>query len=91
LEVEWGPASIYTPPDGWYHQHMCTSKEPARHIALYGGRVGTPNEDPILLVPTREGGTLIDYEDEDPEIRRRFQEALKKEGVECQMPPVVYR
>ena len=51
LEVEWGPGSIYTPPDGWYHQHMCISKEPARHVALYGGRVVTPDEDPILLVP----------------------------------------
>jgi hypothetical protein len=34
---------------------------------------------------------LIDYEDEDPEVRRYFTEANRKEGVECDMPPVTYR
>ena len=43
------------------------------------------------LISTREGGTLIDYEDEDPEIRKRFEDTLKQEGVSCNMPPVVYR
>ncbi len=33
VKVEWGPRSIYTPPDGWYHQHFNPSKEPARHLA----------------------------------------------------------
>lgn len=41
--------------------------------------------------PVREGGPLIDYEDEDPEVRRYFIEANRKEGVECDMPPVTYR
>jgi hypothetical protein len=39
----------------------------------------------------REGGTVIDYEDEDPEIRIRFEEALRREGVPCKMPAVTYR
>ena len=39
----------------------------------------------------REGGTLLEFEDEDPEIRRRYIEELKKEGIECTMPPVEYR
>jgi hypothetical protein len=29
---------------------------------------------------------LIEYEDEDPEIRRRFEEELRKNGAVCQMP-----
>jgi len=38
------------------------------------------------FIPIQKGGTLIEYEDEDPEIRRRFEEALKKNGAVCQMP-----
>ena len=39
----------------------------------------------------REGGTLIEYEDEDPEIRREFVERCKQNGVDCHMPPITYR
>ena len=39
----------------------------------------------------REGGTLIEYEDEDPEVRRGFLEECKKNGVEARMPPITYR
>jgi len=38
-----------------------------------------------------EGGTIIEYEKEDPEIRKRWEEALKREGVKSEMPPVVYK
>ena len=48
-------------------------------------------EENSRFVPVREGGVLIDYENEDPEVRRYFIEANRKEGVECDMPPVRYR
>lgn len=94
--VEWGPNSIYTPPDGWFHQHMSTGKVPARHVAVYGGSSPlatqrTVQEEGGVYIPVREGGVLIDYEDEDPEVRRYFIEANRREGVECDMPPVTYR
>ena len=92
VTVNWGPNSIYTPPGGWIHQHMSTGKEPARHVAFYndsGSR--SLGDDAIVSISVREGGTLVEFEDEDPEIRRRFEEALRKEGVECSMPPVTYR
>ncbi|HZT06362.1 MAG TPA: hypothetical protein VFC51_04980 [Chloroflexota bacterium] len=91
--VEWGPNSIYSPPDGWFHQHMSTGNVPARHVALYGAShnpLATRREEGVLT-PVREGGVLIDYEDEDPEVRRYFIEANRREGVECTMPPVTYR
>ncbi len=94
--VEWGPNSIYVPPDGYFHQHMSTGKVPARHVAVYGGSspmsVQRPGEsEGGIYMPIREGGVLIGYEDEDPEVRRYFIEANRKEGVECDMPPVTYR
>jgi hypothetical protein len=74
---------------------MSTGKVPARHVACYGG--GNPlatqrdTDESGIIAPAREGGRLIEYEDEDPEVRRYFIEANAKEGVECTMPPVVYR
>ena len=95
VQVQWGPNSIYSPPDGWFHQHMSTGKMPARHVACYGGiypLTTTRSADgDSVMVPVREGGQLIDYEDEDPEVRRYFTEANAREGVECAMPPVKYR
>jgi hypothetical protein len=39
----------------------------------------------------RQGGTMIDYEDEDPQIRKEFEDSLKREGVACKMPAMNYR
>jgi mannose-6-phosphate isomerase-like protein (cupin superfamily)/oxalate decarboxylase/phosphoglucose isomerase-like protein (cupin superfamily) len=93
--VQWGPNSIYVPPDGWFHQHMSTGKVPARHVAVYGGSIPLGSQrsgdEGGVYRPVREGGVLIEYEDEDPEVRRYFVEANRREGVECDMPPVTYR
>ncbi len=97
MKVDWGMHSIYVPYDGAYHGHFNASGSPARFLAFYGapsanvtrpiaGEWQTPS-----MISTRKGGTLIDYEDEDPEIRRLFIETLTKNGVECTMPPVTPR
>jgi hypothetical protein len=97
LKVNWGPRSIYAPPDGWYHQHFNTDSVPARHLAIYGTESTTPGynynigENYSGLVSFREGGTLIDYEDEDPQIRSDFAQAIAQRGISLQMPPVNYR
>jgi len=41
------------------------------------------------IVPIQKGGTLINYEDEDPQIRRDFETALREACVPSQMPPIV--
>ncbi len=92
VNIDWGPNSIYCPPEGWFHQHMNTGKEPARHVAFYAARPPRrEQDDPVVLLSVRDGGTLLEFEDEDPEIRRHFVAALKKESIECTMPPVTYR
>jgi hypothetical protein len=76
------------------------SGEPARHVALrLGSRknptaihdASTRNNREGPTTSLREGGTLIEYEDEDPEIRRAFEDACKKNRVESRMPPITYR
>jgi hypothetical protein len=68
--------------------------KPARHIALrFSGRnhptglllAGKRHEDGTTT-SVNKGGTMIEYEDEDPEIRRRFEAALKQAGVRSDMP-----
>jgi oxalate decarboxylase/phosphoglucose isomerase-like protein (cupin superfamily) len=96
-KVNWRKNSIYSPPNAYFHQHFNTSPGPARHIAVYGALL------PLGASPEyqdgswqghrsmREGGTLIEYEDEDPQIRKDFEAAISKHGIECAMPPVQYR
>ena len=98
VHFNWKQRSIYSPPTEWYHMHLNTSKEPARNLAMYG--IHTPRQTPFsafigdelsIMTDSKQGGAVIDYEDEDPEIRRRFVEALRQEGIECTMPEVAYR
>ncbi|MBI2829575.1 MAG: cupin domain-containing protein [Chloroflexi bacterium] len=95
-KVDWRPGSIYSPCNEWFHQHFNTGPEPARHLAVTGGASGF-GAGPWSQVQggvfgsVRENGVLIEYEDEDPEIRRMFEEELRKKGIKCTMPPVVYR
>lgn len=99
VEVKWKEGSVYCPPNGWYHQHFNTGRGQARHLAVrYGSRIhsvgfmlpGKRQDDGVYLT-AKEGGTLIDYDEEDPEIRRRYEAALKETGVASQMPPFSMR
>ena len=99
VDMEWHEGSVYSPLDNWFHQHFNTGTRSARHLAIrYGsdqhGHVDMGTSAKLrrtaTLTSMREGGTLIEYKDEDPEVRKRFETALKKAGVPCQMPPVTH-
>ena len=71
-----------------------TSREPAV-LAFLGGyprRVkGIPGVDWWgLNLDIKQGGHTIEYRDEDPHIRKLFQEQLAKEGAAFNMPDEVY-
>jgi quercetin dioxygenase-like cupin family protein len=92
FEADWGPRSIYSPPDGWFHQHFNTGPTPARHLAFHWASRWFPRSRDIhrnaIMTSVSNGGSLIEYEEEDPEIRRRFEARLKKSGVKCAMPSI---
>lgn len=96
--VEWGENSIYSPPNHWFHQHFNTGPGPARHIAVHAEHfpLGVHNltepdgESSRLHRSYKEGGTLINYEDEDPQIRQDFAADLSRNNLKCVMDEVVY-
>lgn len=96
VDFKWGVGSIYCPPAGWFHQHFNTGKTKARQLAVrFGSRkfpvgyhIAAKRQEDGVYISIRNGGTLIEYEDEDAEIRRRYEERLRKNGVQSEMPPV---
>ena len=89
---------MFSPPNGWFHQHFNTGKKKARQLAFrYNeqsgkflfGCVRAINKEGVRT-SIREGGTLIEYEDEDPQIREDFEAAIKKIGVPMEMPRFSY-
>ena len=75
-----------SPPSGWFHQHFNIGKEAARQLALrFGSRLhpiglhqAAKKKTDGVYISVKNGGTMIEYEDEDVEIRRRFEANLKR-------------
>ncbi|TMA98029.1 MAG: cupin domain-containing protein [Deltaproteobacteria bacterium] len=96
VEVKWKAGSVYCPPGGWFHQHFNTGAQPARHLALrYGSRIhplgfkiADKRSEDGVYIDVKRGGTLIEYADEDPHIRKHYEDEMKQTGVQCEMPKV---
>jgi len=98
VKVEWREGSVFSPPSGWFHQHFNTGNEKARQLAFrYSGQSGkyllgawrAINKEGVRT-SVREGGTMIEYEDEDPQIRADFETAINRVGVPMEMPQFAY-
>jgi len=90
VKVDWRKGSLLVLPERWYHSHFTTSAEPGLHLALRRGQRGV-GQNYLPTVPEREGGTVMDYEDEPREVRAIYEAELAKTRVACRMPPVTYR
>lgn len=83
----------------WFHQHFSVGSDPLRFINYWGGPTGDTGRDgdepeeqnnPHLL-GFNEGGKIIKYSEEDPQIRNIYQAELNKNGVEFRMPEDAYK
>ena len=87
VRVDWAPGSVFSPPTNWFHQHFNTGSEPALQLALRCGSHKFPLGIRVAAIragvytSVRQGGTLIEYEDEDREIRRVYEAELEKKGI----------
>lgn len=83
--VPWHEASMFVPPNRWFHQHFNVSTDPARYLALSPLKQTRPgNED---FVPH---GDQIEYPDEAPWIREMFKKEVEKRGGNVVMPEGCY-
>lgn len=92
--LDWRPGSVFAPADRQFHQHFNVSAEPARYLAVAFGSMRYPTVADKLAtwmgmdVSLRAGGRQIEYEDEDPRIRRTYESELAARGIAPRMSAV---
>jgi gentisate 1,2-dioxygenase len=83
--IPWHEGSVFVPPNRWYHQHFNVDQQPGRYLAFHAMRGFTSER-----VEDR-ARDQIEYPDEDPIVRGRFQEELGKRGHTSRMPEIAYQ
>lgn len=92
---DWTHGAVFAPADRLFHQHFNVSAQSARYLAVAVGSLRYPFvEDKKrtwlgMDVNVKEGGRQIEYEDEDPRIRRIYEEELAKRGIPSRMGEVI--
>ncbi len=92
---DWKHGGVFAPADRLFHQHFNVSPEPARYLAIAFGSLRYPTVADKLAtwmgmdVSVKEGGRQIEYEDEDPRIRRIYEDELAKRAIPSRMHEVV--
>ena len=88
LKLDLKMNSVFAPVDMWYHQHFSTSQEPTRLLALEPDRSSKFRgivKEFGARTSIKEGGNQIEFEDEDPAIRKLFKEEIAKTGATWRM------
>jgi len=87
--VDWKDGAILSPAEGMYHQHFNSGPTPARYLALRLG--GNPehmqgrNAEQEAQWWGERAVNQIEYQDEDPEIRREYEAEIGKHGLSLQL------
>ena len=89
-KVDWSDGVVVVPQAMEYHQHFNTGPTPARYLVFGVGGGGRTRDEEHDLAPStiseREGGTQIEYEDEDPAIYDLFVTECAKHGATVVLP-----
>jgi quercetin dioxygenase-like cupin family protein len=84
--VEWGPGSVFVPPEMWFHQHFNGGADPVFFLAIgWGSDKPKAGGKAYIYKSVKEGGDQIEYEDEDPQIHAEFERNMKNAGAQCKM------
>jgi len=87
-KLNWQKNSLFVAPSSWFHQHFNTGPTPARYLALRGGgsqKYETGGGQWVVDQSVKEGGSQIEYPDEDPRIHELFESELAENGAACHM------
>ncbi len=86
VKADFRRSSLYSPPEGWFHQHFNTGAEPVRLLAFRELRgIGATYQ---YRLDTRQGGDMIEWEAEDPDVRSEFEAELRKKGIKSTLSPL---
>lgn len=89
--IDWHEYSLFVPPMMWFHQHFSTSPKPIRFVAFHPpGMLAFPGWSGEGSHFIGKGANQIEYFDEDPGIRRLFEEELASKGLKSNMPQEIY-
>jgi hypothetical protein len=85
--IPWHEASIFVPPNKWFHQHFNVSAATDRYLAFHAPRGAAESSERV----EDRARDQIEYPDEDPIIRKTFEDELGKHGLTSIMPEEAYR
>ena len=88
IVVPWQEASAFVPPNRWFHQHFNVGGNKARYLALHPPKQfhGYTDEQVGDL-----SNDQIEYSDEDPWIREKFEGELVQRNRKSSMPDEAYK
>ena len=86
IVVPWHEASLFVPPNHWFHQHFNLGADPARYLAMHPPRQFSGHGERV----EDAARDIIQYPDEEPWIREKFERELADRGLTSHMPPEVY-
>jgi oxalate decarboxylase/phosphoglucose isomerase-like protein (cupin superfamily) len=84
--VPWHEGSVFVPPEKWFHQHFNLGGTPARYLALHPLKQFFGHAEKV----EDRARDQIEYVDEDPFIRQKFEDELGKRGLKTHMPDEAY-
>ena len=82
----WHECSMVTPPNKWFHQHFNAGGDMARYLALHPPMQFHGHAEKI----EDRAKDQIEYPNEDPYIRQKFEQELGKRGIKSIMPAECY-
>src|SRR5258706_10069145 len=75
---DWGPASMMSPPNRWFHQHFNLGKEPIRQLALKGwGQKYPIGGWGHMFKRTASGRAMMFFVGKEPAVRVIIREGIK--------------
>ncbi|HZT09173.1 MAG TPA: cupin domain-containing protein [Chloroflexota bacterium] len=87
IVIPWHEGSVFVPPNRWFHQHFNVGGDAARYFAFHSPSGLFPYSEKVEDLARDQ----IEYCDEDPSIRQRFEIELGKRGLKSIMPDGAYR
>ena len=85
--IPWQEASVFTPPEKWFHQHFNLGEAPARYLALHPMPQFRGHAEKV----EDRARDQIEYPQEESFIREKFEGDLSDRGLSSVMPEEAYQ